>query len=307
LKSIASFHTKPDAVLYVISRTEEAIMNRDTQRSKAEAFRAMHDRSRILVLPNAWDAMSARVIEEAGARAIATTSAGVAFSIGYPDGEAIPRDEMIAAIARIARVTTVPVSADIESGFAHDARELAETIRLVIDAGAVGINLEDQVHRGTASLYDLDVAVERMRVARETAASAGVPIVINARTDVYLLGIGEPDSRFDHAVRRANAYRKAGADCLFIPAVVRRADIERIVPALEGPLNLLAFPGIPPMADLERLGVARLSVGTRLTLAAMSALQKTVGELLKTGTYDSIMDGATTFADANRLMAGRRG
>ena len=282
-------------------------MNREAQRAKAEAFRAMHDRSRILVLPNAWDAMSARVIEEAGARAIATTSAGVAFSVGYPDGEAIPRDEMIAAIARIARVTTVPVSADIESGFAHDVLELAETIRLVIDAGAVGINLEDQAHGGTASLYDLDVAVERMRVVRETAASAGVPIVINARTDVYLLGIGEPESRFDHAVRRANAYRKAGADCLFIPAVVRRADIERIVPALEGPLNLLAFPGIPPIADLERLGVARLSVGTRLTLAAMSALQKTVGELLKTGTYDSIMDGATTFADANRLMAGRTG
>ena len=161
-------------------------MNRDTQRAKAEAFRAMHDRSRILVLPNAWDAMSARVIEEAGARAIATTSAGVAFSVGYPDGEAIPRDEMIAAIARIARVVTVPVSADIESGFANDTRELAETIRRVIDAGAVGINLEDQVHDGTRRLYDLEVAVERVRAAREAAEATGVPLVINARTDVYL-------------------------------------------------------------------------------------------------------------------------
>ena len=281
-------------------------MNRDTQRAKAEAFRAMHDRSRILVLPNAWDAMSARVIEEAGARAIATTSAGVAFSVGYPDGEAIPRDEMIAAIARIARVVTVPVSADIESGFAHDAREVAETVRRVIDAGAVGINLEDQVHDGTPSLYDLDVAVERVRAAREAADSSGVPIVINARTDVYLLGIGEPDTRFEHAIRRANAYRKAGADCLFIPAVTRRADIERIVPALEGPLNLLAFPGIPTIPELERLGVARLSVGTRLTLGAMSGLQKTVRELLSAGTYESMLEGATTFADANRLMATRR-
>lgn len=281
-------------------------MNRDTQRTRAEAFRAMHDRSRILVLPNAWDAMSARVIEQAGARAIATTSAGVAFSLGYPDGEAVPRDEMIAAIARIARVTTVPVSADIESGFAHDIRDLAETIRRVIDAGAVGINLEDQLHGATASLYDLDTAVQRVRTAREAADSAGVPLVINARTDVYLLGVGDPDSRFDHAVRRANAYRKAGADCLFIPALVRRADIERIVPALDGPLNLLAFPGIPAIADLESLGVARLSVGTRLTLAAMSSLQKTVSELLRTGAYDSILDGATTFAEANRLMASRR-
>jgi 2-methylisocitrate lyase-like PEP mutase family enzyme len=281
-------------------------MNRDTQRAKAEAFRAMHDRSRILVLPNAWDAMSARVIEEAGARAIATTSAGVAFSVGYPDGEAIPRDEMIAAIARIARVTTIPVSADIESGFAHDAREVAETVRRVIDAGAVGINLEDQVHDGSRSLYDQEVAVERVRAAREAADSAGVPIVINARTDVYLLGIGEPDTRFDHAIRRANAYRKAGADCLFLPAVARRADIERIVPALDGPLNLLAFPGIPTVLELESLGVARLSVGTQLTLKAMAALTKTVTELLGTGTYESMLESTTTYADANRLMVNRR-
>jgi 2-methylisocitrate lyase-like PEP mutase family enzyme len=281
-------------------------MNRDTQRAKAEAFRAMHDRSRILVLPNAWDAMSARVIEEAGARAIATTSAGVAFSVGYPDGEAIPRDEMIAAIARIARVTTIPVSADIESGFAHDAREVAETVRRVIDAGAVGINLEDQVHDGSRSLYDQEVAVERVRAAREAADSAGVPIVINARTDVYLLGTGEPDTRFDHAIRRANAYRKAGADCLFLPAVARRADIERIVPALDGPLNLLAFPGIPTVLELESLGVARLSVGTQLTLKAMAALTKTVTELLGTGTYESMLESTTTYADANRLMVNRR-
>jgi 2-methylisocitrate lyase-like PEP mutase family enzyme len=281
-------------------------MDVGTQRAKAEAFRAMHDRSRILVLPNAWDAMSARVIEEAGARAIATTSAGVAFSVGYPDGEAMPRDEMIAAIARIARVVTVPLSADIESGFAHDTRELAETIRRVIDAGAVGINLEDQIHDGSHSLYDLDTAIDRVRAARAAADSTGVPLVINARTDVYLLAIGERDTRFEHAIRRANAYRKAGADCLFLPAVTRRADIERIVPALEGPLNLLAFPGIPTIPELERLGVARLSVGTQLTLNAMSALKKTVGELLSTGTYEPMLAGDITFADANRLIASRK-
>jgi 2-methylisocitrate lyase-like PEP mutase family enzyme len=280
-------------------------MNLDTQRAKAEAFRAMHDRSKILVLPNAWDPMSARVIEEAGARAIATTSAGVAFSVGYPDGEAMPRDEMIAAIARIARVVTVPVSADIESGFAHDAREVAETVRRAIDAGAVGINLEDAIHGGPPALYDLETAVDRVRAAREAANSAGVPIVINARTDVYLLSIGEPDARFDHAVRRANAYRKAGADCLFVPRIGRPADIERIVGALEGPLNLLAFPGIPTVTELERLGVARLSVGTWPTLAAMSTARKIAAELLGTGTYESMFDGAgISYPEANRLMAG---
>ena len=280
-------------------------MNLDTQRAKAEAFRAMHDRSKILVLPNAWDPMSARVIEEAGARAIATTSAGVAFSVGYPDGEAMPRDEMVAAIARIARVVTVPVSADIESGFAHDARDVAETVRRVIEAGAVGINLEDAIHGGPPALYDLETAVDRVRAAREAANSAGVPIVINARTDVYLLSIGEPDARFDHAVRRANAYRKAGADCLFVPRIGRPADIERIVGALEGPLNLLAFPAIPTVTELERLGVARLSVGTWPTLAAMSTARKIAAELLGTGTYESMFDGAgISYPEANRLMAG---
>jgi 2-methylisocitrate lyase-like PEP mutase family enzyme len=281
-------------------------MNLDTQRAKAEEFRAMHDRSRILVLPNAWDPMSARVIEEAGARGIATTSAGVAFSVGYPDGEAMPRDEMIAAIARIARVATVPVSADIESGFARDAREVGETVRRVIEAGAVGINLEDAIHGGPPALYELETAVDRVRAAREAANSSGVPIVINARTDVYLLSIGESDTRFDHAVRRANAYRKAGADCLFVPRVGRPADIERIVAALDGPLNLLAFPGIPTVAELERLGVARLSVGTWPTLAAMSAVRKIAAELLGAGTYESMFDGAgVSYPEANGLMAGR--
>ena len=280
-------------------------MNLAAQRAKAEEFRAMHDRSKILVLPNAWDPMSARVIEEAGARAIATTSAGVAFSVGYPDGEAMPRDEMIAAITRIARVVTVPLSADIESGFARDAHEVAETVRRVIAAGAVGINLEDAIHGGPPALYDLETAIERVRAAREAANAIGIPLVINARTDVYLLSIGEPDTRFDHAVRRANAYRKAGADCLFVPRIGRPADIERIVAALEGPLNLLAFPGIPTIAELERLGVARLSVGTWPTLAAMSTARKIAGELLGTGTYESMFDGAISYPEANRLMAAR--
>jgi 2-methylisocitrate lyase-like PEP mutase family enzyme len=217
----------------------------------------------------------------------------------------MPRDEMVAAIARIARVVTVPVSADIESGFAHDAREVAETVRRVIEAGAAGINLEDAIHGGPPALYDLETAVDRVRAAREAANSAGVPIVINARTDVYLLSIGEPDARFDHAVRRANAYRKAGADCLFVPRIGRPADIERIVGALEGPLNLLAFPGIPTVTELERLGVARLSVGTWPTLAAMSTARKIAAELLGTGTYESMFDGAgISYPEANRLMAG---
>ncbi len=281
-------------------------MNRETQRAKAEAFRAMHDRSRILVLPNAWDAMSARVIEEAGARAIATTSAGVAFSIGYPDGEIAPRDEIIAAIARISRVVTIPVSADIESGFAADTRELAETITRVIEAGAVGINLEDGVN-GAASgrdpLYPIEIAIERVHVAREAANSTGVPLVINARTDVYLRGVGAAEGRFENAVNRANAYRKAGADCLFVPGVGRRADIEKLVPALDGPLNLLAFPGIPTPAELQQLGVARLSVGTWITLDAMALTRKVATELLEAGSYESMFKEFIGYPEGNAMMA----
>ncbi len=280
-------------------------MDRENQRAKAEALRKMHDRSRILVLPNAWDAISARVIEEAGARAIATTSAGVAFSLGYPDGEVVPRDEMIAAIARIARVTTVPVTADIESGFAADTTELAETIRLVIEAGAVGINLEDASRDPAAPLYDLEIAVARVRAARAAAESCGLPLVINARTDVYLLGVGAPESRFDHAIRRANAYRKAGADCLFVPRVGRPAEIKRMVDALDGPLNVLAFPGIPSVAELERLGVARFSLGSWPALAAMGFTRKAATDFIANGEYSSMFEGVISYPDANRLMATR--
>ena len=179
-------------------------MNLDTQRAKAEAFRAMHVGSRILVLPNAWDPMSARVIEEAGARAIATTSAGVAFSVGYPDGEAMPRDEMIAAIARIARVVTVPVSADIESGFAHDAREVGETVRRVIAAGAVGINLEDAIHGGPPALYDLETAIDRVRAAREAANSSG----ISNRDQCAHRRVPALDRRARHPLRSRHSPRK---------------------------------------------------------------------------------------------------
>lgn len=166
-------------------------MDLDALCNKAEAFRRMHDRSRILVLPNAWDAMSARIFEAAGFKAIATTSAGVSYAVGYPDGELIPRDEMIAAVARIARCVEVPVTADMESGFGQTPDDVAETVRLVIGAGAVGVNLEDTVHGAGRTLFEIAAATERIGRARAAAQAAGVPIVINARTDVYLLGVGE--------------------------------------------------------------------------------------------------------------------
>jgi 2-methylisocitrate lyase-like PEP mutase family enzyme len=185
-------------------------MDRVAQTQKAEAFRRMHAGQPIVVLPNAWDAASARIFEAAGFKAVATTSAGVSYTAGYPDGELIPRDDMVTIVRWIASCVQVPVTADIESGFARDANDVAETISAVIEAGAVGVNLEDSNHAAARELYSLPVAVERIRAALEAAIRAGVPIVINARTDVFLLGIGEKATRFDQAVERLNAYREAG-------------------------------------------------------------------------------------------------
>jgi 2-methylisocitrate lyase-like PEP mutase family enzyme len=281
-------------------------MDLNTQRQKAEALRRMHDRSRILVLVNAWDALSARAIEEARARAIATSSATMAHALGYPDGEAAPRSEIVAAIGRIARVVEAPITADIESGFGRTPADIAETVRMVIEAGAVGVNLEDSILERRGELYELAQALERLNAAREAAAKAGVPLVINARTDVFLLGVGPKEGRLDHAIRRANAYREAGADCLFVPGVRDAQTIGELARRLNGPLNVLAGPGTPPVAELERLGVARVSVGSWPGLAALTLARKVAQELLGAGTYTFIAADTITYPEANAMMK-RRG
>jgi len=280
-------------------------MDLDALCKKADAVRGMHERSRILVLPNAWDAMSARIFEAAGFKAIATTSAGVSYAVGYPDGELIPRDEMIAAVARIARCVEVPVTADMESGFGQTPDDVAETVRLVINAGAVGVNLEDTIHGAGRTLHDIAVAAERIRSARVAAQAAGVPIVINARTDVYLLGIGEKVARFDQAVSRLNAYRAAGADCLYAMGYLDAETIGRLVKAVNGPLNVIGVPGMPPVAELERLGVARVSTASGPTRVAMTATRKSADELMRTGSFDVFGGDTMSHPDANALMVRR--
>jgi 2-methylisocitrate lyase-like PEP mutase family enzyme len=280
-------------------------MDLNAQRQKAEAFRRMHDRSRILVLVNVWDAMSARAVEETGARAIATSSATLSHSIGYADGESAPRGEFIAAIARIARAVDAPVTADIESGFGRTPAEVAETIKLVVEAGAVGINLEDGVQERRGELYEVAQALERLKAARSAAAKAGVPIVINARTDVFLLGVGPKEERLAHAVRRANLYREAGAHCLFVPGVRDAQTIGALAAQINGPINILAGPTSPPVGELERLGVARVSVGSWPGLAALTLARNIAQELLGPGTY-TFAAGAITYPEANAMIK-RRG
>jgi 2-methylisocitrate lyase-like PEP mutase family enzyme len=280
-------------------------MDSKTQSEKAAALRTLHDRSRLLVLPNAWDAASARVFEAAGFPAVATTSAGLAWALGFPDGEQVGRDEMVAALRRIAGRVAVPVTADIEAGFGATPEEVARTITQVLAAGPVGINLEDGTRDPARPLVETSLHVEKVRAARAAGEAVGVPLVINARTDVYLRGVGAPEGRLDEAVRRANAYRAAGADCLFVPGVRDADTIGRLVRALDGPLNILAGPGCPPVAELARLGVARLSVGSGAMSATLTVLRRVAEELAGPGTYTTFTENVIPSREWNALMASR--
>ncbi len=250
-------------------------------RRKAEVLRALHHGPEPLLLLNAWDAASARVVESLGFPAIATTSSGVANALGYADGEHLSREEMLAAVARIVRAVAVPVSADLEAGYGANTRAVAETVRLAVTAGVAGFNLEDS--RGGV-LLPLDQAVARVRAAR---AAADVPLVINARTDAFHPGYFQGDACAE-AVRRANAYREAGADCLFLPFVSDAATIGRLVKAVHGPINILAAAGTPPLPELKDLGVARVSVGGALARAALTVIRQAARELHNTGSFDFI-------------------
>jgi len=217
-------------------------MTDSNQKEKATLFRSLHAGSSILVLPNAWDVASAAIFEQVGFAAIATTSSGVAVSLGYADGQQISQNLLIESTARIVRVVACPVTVDIEAGYGEEIEEVLQTVKAIIEVGAVGINIEDSRKGEDAALVDMEFQVELMQAIRQLGTTMGVPLVINARTDVFLLGRDNPASHLDEAVRRANAYRQAGADCLF-PIGVSDADIiARLVQAIHGPINILASP-----------------------------------------------------------------
>jgi 2-methylisocitrate lyase-like PEP mutase family enzyme len=278
-------------------------MNTAAQGRKAEELRKLHGGSRTLVLPNAWDAASARVLEELGYAAIATTSAGVAFSLGYPDGQRISRDEMLDMVERIARAVRVPVTADMESGYGTTPAEMADTAKAIIRAGAVGLNLEDVTGDTESSQVDIALQQEKIRTIREVSASLGVSLVINARTDVYLMPIGPEATRFERTVERLRAYRAAGADCVFAPGLSDRALIEKLVKAVGAPLNILVTPGCPPVPELQKLGVARASIGSGVMRTTLGLVRRIGKELLETGMSAALFAGAIPFAEINELMA----
>ena len=254
-------------------------MNSNELREKAERLRALHAGPRILVLCNAWDAASARIVEEAGFPAVATTSAGIANSLGYPDGQRVSREEMAEAVARVARAVAVPVSADMESGYGLTPEAAAETARAAIAAGAVGMNLEDAIEE--REFIDIRLQADRVRAAREAGEHAGVPLVINARTDVYLSGIGTPAEQFEQAVRRANAYREAGADLIFVDGIRTMNDLRDYAAKLKD-LPLLYNGQLLPVAELAKRGF-RLTIHSGTFLAYYQSARDVLTELKQTG------------------------
>ena len=266
-----------------------------TQRLKAMCFRDLHRGPGILRLCNVWDAASARIVEAAGLGAVATGSAGIAFSLGYPDGERIPMEEMLGQVRRVVRAVSVPVTADLEGGYG----DIEETAAELVAAGAVGLNLED-TERG--ALLDRVRQIEKIRAVRAAGERLGMPIVINARTDIYLNRIGEAETRFERSVERLLAYRDAGADCLFVPGVRDEETIARLVEALRFPINILAGPGCPPAGRLQELGVARVSLGSGPMRATMALTRRIAEELRDSGAYASMLEGTIPYDEANSLF-----
>jgi 2-methylisocitrate lyase-like PEP mutase family enzyme len=272
------------------------------QAEKAEKFRKLHHGPQLLLLPNAWDVASARILEECGHPAIATTSAGIAYSLGYQDGQRISRGEMLEVVSHIARAVRIPVTADLEAGYGTTVKEMAETVKAAIQAGAIGMNLEDVTGDEESSQVAIPLQVEKIRAIRETAASLGVPFVLNARTDAYLMPIGPEATRFERTVERLRAYREAGADCLFAPGVYDLETIKKLVKAVEAPLNILANPACPPVPEMEKAGVARVSAGSGIMRAAMGLVQRIGKEMLEARSCEMMFVGATPFVDLKRMM-----
>jgi 2-methylisocitrate lyase-like PEP mutase family enzyme len=276
-----------------------------TQAQKAAALLDLHHAAAPLVLINAWDAASAAMVAHCGLPAVATSSAACANALGYADGQHVPWAEMLALIKSMARSVSVPLTADIESGFAADAKQLETSIAQVISTGAVGVNLEDalpgQEHFGP--LFPLPEQIERIQAARRAADKLNIHLVINARVDAYWQGGAAPDQALRNTLERASAYLKAGGDCIFVPGLRNPEHIRTLVDHLHGsPVNILAGPGVPSLPELAKLGVKRVSYGSGPHRAAMGLLRRMADEARTTGTFNTLTEGAVPYAEMNGLF-----
>ena len=272
------------------------------QRAKAEALRDLHVPGDPLLLLNAWDAASAVVIARAGARAIATSSAAAANALGYADGQHLTREQMLGAVAAIAGAVDLPVTADMEAGYGDEPEAAAATARGVVGVGAVGLNMED-LSDGSEDLLPIERFAAKIAAVRAVGEETGIPLVLNARTDVFLGQVGDPATRLERAVERGRAYLDAGADCIFVPGVIDPGVITALVQGIDGPVSILAVPGSPPLTELKAFGVARISTGSGPYRAALSLARTMADEAYGDGTLDSMIAAQVAFADAQALFA----
>ena len=272
------------------------------QKEKAEKFLKYHRDEEILVLLNSWDIGSSKLIEASGYKAIATTSMGIAASLGYPDCQVIQLSEMIGVITGIVKAVQAPVTVDIEAGYGNNLDEIIDSVKKVIATGIVGINIEDSINLSPVLIDEMEFC-ERISAIRSLSDSLGFHLVINARTDAFYTSSGSQKEKLAESIRRGNKYREAGADCIFVQPVWEKETIATLVKEINAPINILSNPaigdGLPPSVhELQDLGVARLSLGSSLMKATLALIKKVANELSEQGTYNILLDSMTPLPDA---------
>ncbi|WP_057914684.1 isocitrate lyase/PEP mutase family protein [Peribacillus muralis] len=275
----------------------------DLNRSvKFNTFQQLHRQSSTFVLPNAWDASSARIFQESGFKAIGTTSAGMAISLGYSDGEKIPFEKLIEALKMIVNSVNIPVSADIEAGYGASIEEVIENIRQIILTGVVGINIEDGTGNPEDPIFDVSLQVEKITAIKELSRLLKMPLFINARIDLYWLNIGNPALRLQSAINRAIAYQKAGADCIFIPGVKNIDSIKKLRQEISSPINLLAGADMPSLKQISETGIERVSSGSAPFRATITLLRKISEDIINHGNFQLMIDDVITYSDVAKLI-----
>ena len=278
--------------------------NKNNQKTLAEEFLKLHHEPQILLLPNAWDVVTTKIYEQLGFRAIGTTSAGIAATLGYPDGEVMTLEENLSVVKRIIKSTNLPVSVDIEGGYSSNIEGAVKAADAALEIGAVGVNLEDSTGDNNNPFFDVSEVVERIKGIRSMAEVREIQLVINLRTDVYMLSEDDPRIKFRHTVERANIFKEAGADCIFVPDMgnLNEKIIKEFVKEIDAPLNIIAADNIPPVQKLEEIGVARLSFGPRPMRAMLALLVRMKKELLEKGTYEIMSSDMLSYSEINKIL-----
>jgi 2-methylisocitrate lyase-like PEP mutase family enzyme len=280
--------------------------DRKSQKKKADNFLAQHNSYEILILPNVWDAASTKIFEIENYKAIGTTSAGIAAVLGFPDGQKMNFDDSLPIIKRIVECTHLPVSVDIEAGYSDSIQGVVETAQKIIELGAVGINIEDSTgdcsDDPSNALYDIRSQCEKISAIREMAEKEDIHLVINARTDVFLVSNGDIKSKIGNTVERANSYKEAGADCVFVPDVgdLDKTIVTTLVNEIDVPINIIAGKNIPPIRELEEIGVSRVSFGPRAMRATFDLIRSIAKEIKNKGTYTQMTNEGITYSEVNR-------